>query len=372
MKKLRTKKMSDIVKKLLISNLKEHSDNEKYFDNVVGEDYDNLINSIKTTGVTTPIHVTADMTILSGHQRVRACKELGIEFIQCIIRDDITTEEEKLEHLISSNFGRTENNPTKKREAAAKYVELCGFSHGGYRKSRRDNRTLTQKEIADNLGISERTLQELLNISRNLTPEAKELLDNGTITKTTAEKVLCKLSKEDQLELVKSINPEVLSELTTKQVKELVDQYKSELKNDYERNKTKYLEAQEELQKQKLLKATSQDITSEITKKSLKLKELYDKIFEKSSNLREMNDKSEVSQKAILYIIFRVTNDLRDKRAEVEEKFKQFQKLGLELDENAIYKIDNAVSSMEEFISLLISFKSIKNIESVEVVKYEY
>lgn len=362
--------MSEVIKNLLISTLKEHNENEKYFDNVTGEDYTNLLNSIKNTGVLTPLLVSADMTIISGHQRIKACKELGFESVPCIIRDDITTEEEKLEHLISSNFGRTENNPTKRREAAAKYFELCGFKRGHPINQIDENRLLTQEQIAKQLNISPTTLKELLKISRNLTPEAKELLDNGTINKTTAEKVLCKLSKEDQLELFKSINPETLKELTTKEVQSLVDQYKDELKREYEREKVKYSEAQETLQKQKFLKETCKDITSQITKKNEKVKELDNKIYEQYKNLREMKDKSEVSQEAISYIIFRAMNDLRDKRAEFEEKSKQFQRLGLELDENAINKIDNAVIALEEFISLLINFKSIKNIESVEVVKY--
>ena len=41
-----------------------------------------------------------------------------------------------------------------------------------------ENRTLlTQSEIALQLGVSERTLKEMLSIERKLTPEIKEFLD---------------------------------------------------------------------------------------------------------------------------------------------------------------------------------------------------
>lgn len=44
-----------------------------------------------------------------------------------------------------------------------------------------DNRPfVTQEQIAQELGISHRVLKELLEIERKLTPEIKQLLDEGT------------------------------------------------------------------------------------------------------------------------------------------------------------------------------------------------
>lgn len=64
-----------------VSELKEFPNHEKYFPNIVGEQYINFLKSIEISGVVEPIIITQDKMIVSGHQKVRACKDLGIEII---------------------------------------------------------------------------------------------------------------------------------------------------------------------------------------------------------------------------------------------------------------------------------------------------
>ncbi len=79
-----------------------------------------------------------------------------------------------------ANFGRTKNDDAKQRKIAAEYVALCGNARGGDRKSNCDYRSLISRaEIASQLGVSERTLNEMLAIECKLTPEIKEMLNNG-------------------------------------------------------------------------------------------------------------------------------------------------------------------------------------------------
>lgn len=78
-------------------------------------------------------------------------------------------------------------------------VELCGLKNG-VRSDLVDNQ-LPLKEIAQQLGAPETTLKELLLIERKLTPEVKELLDSGVISKTSASKIWIKLSEGEQMEL---------------------------------------------------------------------------------------------------------------------------------------------------------------------------
>lgn len=61
-------------------------------------------------------------------------------------------------------------------------MELVGLKDG--ERLGHNDRAKTQKEIANELGISERNLRRLLEIERKLTPEIKELLDEGIITIT--------------------------------------------------------------------------------------------------------------------------------------------------------------------------------------------
>ncbi|CAK7084373.1 hypothetical protein [Tissierella sp.] len=142
-----------------------------------------------------------------GHQRYKAAKDLGITQVPVIIREDLEDEDEKLKKLLATNFGRMKNDPSKQRKVAVQYVELCGNSHGGNRNSSSDYRNLkmSQSDIAKQLGVSVSTLNEMLFIERKLTPEVKELLDTGIISKTSASKIWTKLSEDEQLELLEEL-----------------------------------------------------------------------------------------------------------------------------------------------------------------------
>ena len=48
-----------------ISVLKEHSSNNKYFDNITGSDYEQFKKSIQEDGILTPIIISADNTIIN-------------------------------------------------------------------------------------------------------------------------------------------------------------------------------------------------------------------------------------------------------------------------------------------------------------------
>lgn len=64
-----------------VKDLKPFPNHEKYFWNMKGKNYVNFLQSIESSGVICPILITRDNMIISGHQRVRACKDLGIEII---------------------------------------------------------------------------------------------------------------------------------------------------------------------------------------------------------------------------------------------------------------------------------------------------
>lgn len=83
------------------------------------------------------------------------------------------------------------------------YVELCSPKQARQKKG--DNRRISQQDIAEQLGINERTLRELLEIERKLTPEIKELLDRGIVSKTSASKIWTKLSSDEQSELLEEL-----------------------------------------------------------------------------------------------------------------------------------------------------------------------
>lgn len=174
--------------------------------------------------------VTQNMTIISGHQRVRAAKELGMTLVPIKIDDDLQDENSKLRALISNNFGRRKNNPAKDRKALETYVSLRGYKHGeiGRNHFQKDQNGLSEKstlaEIAKELNMSVSNLKRALRIERNLTDTMKELLDTGEITKTFASDTIASLSEDEQEELLKKLD--ITQKITKREVQQYIDKIK--------------------------------------------------------------------------------------------------------------------------------------------------
>ena len=62
---------------MVLKTIKPFKDNEYYFDNIEGEDWEIFMKSIKEEGVILPIVVDQNRVIISGHQRFRAMQEIG-------------------------------------------------------------------------------------------------------------------------------------------------------------------------------------------------------------------------------------------------------------------------------------------------------
>ena len=90
-------------KTLPVDSLKPHPQNTYYFDDMSGESWEKFLQSIKERGIKEPIIITQDNMIVSGHQRIRAAKELGIEFVETI-QNDYSSDDEILLDLIELNI----------------------------------------------------------------------------------------------------------------------------------------------------------------------------------------------------------------------------------------------------------------------------
>ena len=276
--------MSQEVIQVSTKVLKVHPRNNEFFDDIQGKEYERFKQSISQDGIISPILASPDMTVISGHQRLKACKELGIDLVPIMIRDDLTDENEKLKLLLAANFGRTKNDDAKQRKIATEYVALCGQGQGRPSKSG-DNRqfNLSQDEIAEQLGVSPRTLREMLAIESKLTPEIKELLDTGVFTKTTASKILTKLSPDEQKELAKSLP--VDTALTQEQVNTYVEKIKAQ-ENQIAGYEAKMKRVDE-------LKAKIQGLENELANRPVETVEVkpadYDKIIHDNSEMIKDN-----------------------------------------------------------------------------------
>lgn len=70
---------------------------------MTGEKWKEFLESIKIRGIIEPIVITPDKTLISGHQRIRACNEPGIDQISCRIYS-YNNEDEILQGLLKPTF----------------------------------------------------------------------------------------------------------------------------------------------------------------------------------------------------------------------------------------------------------------------------
>lgn len=196
-----------------IHTVMPHPRNEEFYDNADPESFQRLKESIAEVGMLTPIRISKNYTIISGHQRYRACKELGVEFIQVIIDGELEDEDEMLMQLIVSNFGRMKNDPVKQGALIEEYERLCGISRGRpNEKTGNNSRIKSQEELAKEFGCDVTTLRNLKRLSK-LPPEVQEIIRSGKLSPTTAVKVIAPLPLEDQLKLIQAL-PEASKRLT--------------------------------------------------------------------------------------------------------------------------------------------------------------
>lgn len=93
-----------------ISELKPCPQKDSFFDDITGEPWEKLLKSIQISGVIEPIIITQDKVIISGHQRVRAYKELNIKNIPYVLwNGDPSDKNAIIAAFIWSNKGYIQN-----------------------------------------------------------------------------------------------------------------------------------------------------------------------------------------------------------------------------------------------------------------------
>lgn len=91
-------------RKVKISEIKANPNNPRI---IKDDKFEKLVNSIKQFPKMLeirPIVVNADMIVLGGNMRLKACKEAGLKEVPIIFADDLTEEEQK-QFIIKDNVG---------------------------------------------------------------------------------------------------------------------------------------------------------------------------------------------------------------------------------------------------------------------------
>ena len=273
------------MQKFKINELRPHPRNNEFFDDMSGEKWQEFLESIKTSGVIEPIVVTQDKVIVSGHQRVRACKELGIEEILAEVKV-YDNEDDIIKDLLETNIrqrGDIGGSTVKLGRRIKELERIYGVRKGSANpkgtkvsSSSSNGTSPTQQDLASKLGIDMNTLKRAKSIA-NLPQEIQDLVEQGNITPSTASRVISKLSDEEQAELIESLP--VSKKLTQKEVEGYIEKLKEKDNQiaGYEKKveKLKSLEDEKSELKKQILDLKNQE-PKEIVKEVIP--DEYDKI----------------------------------------------------------------------------------------------
>lgn len=347
--------------------LKEHELNKEFFDDIEGEQWQYFIESIKSSGILTPLIVTEDYTVVSGAQRLRAAKELGLKEVPCIVkkyedRDGLTKEEWMIKELLEVNYrqrGIANLNPIK---AAKGFMELERI----YQKYRGEK----SQPVYEALQIPKTSYFRLRRLNK-LIPPIQQLVQDKKLTQAVAyeiaylepeiQELLYKALKEDITEISKQ-EIEVIKEKAEKDVQELVEQL-----NTLEReNRKKNLEIQQKEDKIKQFESlikqyeTALEITNDEIKKLQKqavreVEVIPDSIKQELENLKKQREEMKLKLESMTKELEKVIQEYE----KIKEEKETYQKLLFEKekeDSEAAKKVKRLMSLMTELNSELISF----------------
>ena len=154
-----------------------------------GDEQTELVESIRTNGTLVPIIVRPSSAgkyeIISGHRRVEACKELGVDTIPAIVKE--LTNEEAIITMVDANLQRENLLPSEKAFAYKMKVEAMKRKAGRPQKNSSQVATNidTATEIGQQLGESRDQVYRYIRLT-NLIPELLKLVDEHRIAFTPA------------------------------------------------------------------------------------------------------------------------------------------------------------------------------------------
>ena len=156
---------------------------------------------------------------------------------------------------------------------------------------------LTQEDIAKELGISVRTIQNLKRL-QTLSPELQQLIEDGSVKYTTALNVFSKLSTKEQKQMIDEIGKDELKEMTSKQIeihikeKQALEDSNKTLEQSFNNLSKKYIEEQNKPKevKVKTVDNTDYDMVNGLKRDLANKTRLYNLAIEKETLYKSQID----------------------------------------------------------------------------------
>lgn len=108
------------IREISTSRLREYENNPRNNDLAV----EKVKYSIERFGFLFPVVVDVNYTIVCGHTRVRACREMGIQTVPCIIADELTDEQINLFRLVDNKTSEYSDWDFEKLKSELSRVDL--------------------------------------------------------------------------------------------------------------------------------------------------------------------------------------------------------------------------------------------------------
>lgn len=216
-------------KRVKISDLVSHPENEFYFDKMEESKWQDFKDSIKENGLFEAPIVTPENLIVSGHERIRACIELGINEIDVEERS-FANDGAILTCLIETNIQQRGSigGSVIKMSRRIQALERCyNIRHGNNAWGRPEmiSSPKTQEQLAADMGMSARNLRMIRNLA-DLPEGFQEMVDSGKITPTAAAKLIVGLTSKEKGELLEylSENDDSVKRFTETQIANYIEE----------------------------------------------------------------------------------------------------------------------------------------------------
>lgn len=356
------------MQKFKVSELIPHPQNEFFFDEMEGQKWQEFLESIRTSGVIEPPVVTSEKVIVSGHQRIRACKELGIEETYCEVRtyDD---PDRVVKDLLETNLcqrGTIGGCRVKTGRIAKELERIYGIGHGGDRKSNPQVADLkTQADIAKDIGVSTDNILRSKRLAE-LPVEYQTLLMEGKISPNTALTLVDKLSEEEQLALLAKLPS--AQKFTQNQVQEYIDQ----IRGLTETNATLAQEAAEAV---RTVKAGTD--SAEYMRMQKRLKEEEEKsrkYYEDFQAEKKKNEEKPPKKNEIKEAIDKAKEDTKQQYRKIIERLEkeaEEAKKAAAPEPETIEVVPDDYEEIKAELARLKSSQSLKNVRSVKIDETE-
>lgn len=184
-----------------VADLIPHPQNTYFFDDMTGESWDRFLQSIKERGIKEPIIITQNNVIVSGHQRIRAAKELGIEFVQ-VKQQTYSSDDDILLDLIELNIRQRGIMADSETKAGRRFKELkriYGIRHGNNQHDRMGQvvSSKTSDQLAEELHMTKRQMDRTIQVA-NSDPQLQQWNIEGKITGDTIRYMMSQLTDEER------------------------------------------------------------------------------------------------------------------------------------------------------------------------------